>query len=157
MGHGTDSVDVQLGGVALSYSLLYLSLRIHQANRLHQHTLLSQQSILLNSVIEPLPPALEPAPYDVKRESLVETLKDRWNSEVEGLVRKAQYTDWNEVRERWETLAGDAWRRLSGSEMGERLQQSVVDSGEEVKQTVEQIAGTAKEGVPGEKRLLEIR
>ena len=157
MGHGANYADVQLSSAALTYSLLYLSLRIHQANRLHQHTLLSQQSVLLHSAIDPLPPAPESAVYDVKRDSLVETLKDRWNSEVEGLVRKAQYTDWNEVRERWEALAGDAWRRIKGSEMGERVQQGVVDAGEEVKKTAEQITGTAKETVPGEKRLLEIR
>jgi len=141
-----------LGGVTLTYSVLYLTLYIHQANRKYQHTLLSQQSVLLNSVIEPLPPLPEPPAYDVKKVSMIETLKDRWNGEVEGLVRKAQNTDWNHVRERWEARIGTVFAKVRESEAGDRLKEmkeNVVGTDEEVKKA-------ATEAIQP-KRLLEIR
>jgi len=41
-------------------------------------------------------------------------LKDRWNGEVEGLVRRAQTIDWNEMRDGVEKTVEGGWRRLSG-------------------------------------------
>ena len=67
---------------------------------------------MLNSVVEPLPPLNEPPAYEVKEVSVVETMKDRWNSEIEGVVRRTQNIDWNEVRERWEARLGNVWEKL---------------------------------------------
>ena len=39
-------------------------------------------------------------------------MKDKWNAEVEGLVRRAQSTDWNEVRVRWERRLGNVWDKM---------------------------------------------
>jgi altered-inheritance-of-mitochondria protein 5 len=33
---------------------------------------------------------------------VVEMAKDRWNREIEGLLRGAYETDWNAVRAKWE-------------------------------------------------------
>lgn len=38
--------------------------------------------------------------------------KDRWNGEVEGLVKRAQETDWRRIRESLEDRAAGAWRKL---------------------------------------------
>lgn len=48
-----------------------------------------------------------------RRESLAEVLKDRWNAEVEGMVRRVQETDWREVRERWERRGVNFWQNMT--------------------------------------------
>jgi altered-inheritance-of-mitochondria protein 5 len=140
--------------VTLTYSVLYLSLYLHRANRKYQHTLLAQQSVLLNSVVEPLPPLPDTAAYDVQQVSMVETLKDRWNREVETLVRRVEETDWNQVRARWESRIGTVWAKVRESEAGEKLRENVVATGEEVKKAAET---TQIQQSPEPKRLLEIR
>lgn len=50
------------------------------------------------------------------RSSFVEELKTRWNTEVEGAVRKVQTTDWVEVRENAEGRLGQLWRQTFGGE-----------------------------------------
>ncbi len=91
---------------------------------------------------------------------MVEMLKDRWNSEVENMVRMAQTTDWDKVRESWESRIGSVWAKVRESDAGERLKEnvagmkdSVVGSGEHVKKATEQAANEATEP----KRLLEIK
>jgi len=86
-----------LGGVALTSSILYLSVAIHRQNRLRQSALLSQQNLILRGIVQPEPPALAPTIRET-RAGVVEFAKDRWNGEIEGLVRKVNNTDWNEVR-----------------------------------------------------------
>jgi altered-inheritance-of-mitochondria protein 5 len=140
--------------VTLTYSVLYLSLYIHRANRKYQHTLLAQQSVLLNSVIEPLPPLPESPAYDVQKVNMAETLKDRWNGEVEGLVRRVQETDWNKVRARWESRIGTVWAKVRESEAGDRLREDVAGAGEEVKKAAETAQAHPS---PEPKRLLEIK
>jgi len=142
-----------LGGITLTYSVLYLSLHLHRANRTYQHTLLAQQSILLNSVVEPLPPPPPSPAYDVVNVGLVETLKDRWNGEVESLVRRVQETDWNQVRARWESRIGTVWAKMRQSEAADRLREDAVVAGEEVKKAAEV---PHPEQSPRPKRLLEI-
>ena len=47
----------------------------------------------------PMPPLPEPPLFEMKRLSMAETLKDRWNREVEGAVRWVQGVRWGSVRE----------------------------------------------------------
>jgi hypothetical protein len=47
-----------------------------------------------------------------RKESLAEVLKERWNAEVEGMVRRVEETDWREVRERWERRGVNFWRNV---------------------------------------------
>jgi MICOS complex subunit MIC12 len=145
--------------VTLTYSVLYLSLYLHRANRKYQHTLLAQQSVLLNSVVEPLPPPPETPAYHVRKVSLVETLKDRWNGEVEGLVRRVEETDWNKVRARWESRIGTVWAKLRESQAGDMFRENIGLSAEEVKKTAETAQTQARaeaQQSPEPKRLLEI-
>lgn len=39
-------------------------------------------------------------------------MKERWNEEVEGMVRRVQSTDWSGVRERWARRGVGAWRNV---------------------------------------------
>jgi len=48
--------------------------------------------------VEPQPLVPPPVAREV-RTGLVETAKDRWNGEVESLVRRVQATDWARVGE----------------------------------------------------------
>src|ERR1700760_637688 len=100
---------------------MYLTLYLHKANRSVQHTLLSQQAALLNSVVEPLPPLPEPPAYEVRKAGLTELLKDRWNREVEFLVHQAQTTNWSLVRERMERGVGNVWHNLRSSQTGKEI------------------------------------
>lgn len=50
------------------------------------------------------------------RSSFVEELKTRWNTEIEGAVRKVQTTDWVEVRENAESRLGRLWRETFGGD-----------------------------------------
>ena len=43
---------------------------------------------------------------------MVETAKDRWNGEVEGLVRRVQGVDWRSAREGLEDRLTSAWRKV---------------------------------------------
>jgi MICOS complex subunit MIC12 len=71
---------------------------MHRSNRLNQSLQLHQSSLILRNAIDPLPPAPEPSAREA-RVSLTESAKDRWNTEVEGLVRRIQTTDWDGVRD----------------------------------------------------------
>lgn len=59
--------------------------------------------------------------FEVKEGGRAEVLKDRWNREVEGLVRRASEVEWGRVWERVE--GGVAWgvgrvRRMGGEVKG---------------------------------------
>ncbi|KAF2662337.1 hypothetical protein K491DRAFT_710276 [Lophiostoma macrostomum CBS 122681] len=94
-----------LGGVTLTSSILYLTLSLHQQNRATQAALLRQQRAVLTNVVVPPPPGPEPEPKEVEV-GLVEMAKDRWNRELEGVVRRVYETDWRRVRERAEDRVG---------------------------------------------------
>lgn len=40
-------------------------------------------------------------------------LKQRWNAEIEGMVRRVEETDWREVRERWERRGVGLWKNMT--------------------------------------------
>jgi altered-inheritance-of-mitochondria protein 5 len=134
-----------LGGATLTYSILYLTLYVHKANRSAQHTLLSQSHMLLNSAVEPLPPLPEPPAYEVRKTSLTEELKDKWNGEIENAVRRLQTTDWDELRSQWERKIGNVFERAGESDAGKE----VAAAGDRLKDTVVAAADGAKEAAKG--------
>jgi altered-inheritance-of-mitochondria protein 5 len=105
-----------------------MGLYVHRANRNVQRTMLSQQAALLNSVVEPPPPQPDPPAYEVRKAGLVEGLKDRWNGEVERLVRRVEETDWSRQREIYEERVATVWAKLRSSEQAQQLQQNVKDA-----------------------------
>lgn len=107
----------------MTCSILYLSLYLHKANRNVQHTLLSQQTNLLNSVVEPLPPLPESPAYEVRNAGFVEQLKDRWNREVVNVVRNFEDTDWSRGREFAEEKIANVWSRLRQTEKAQQLEE----------------------------------
>ncbi|KAI2624925.1 hypothetical protein GGR54DRAFT_637823 [Hypoxylon sp. NC1633] len=135
------------GGFTLTLSIAYLSILAHQRSREHQATILRQQTRLLSSIIDPLPPVLPPTRAEVaaaERANLVERAKDRWNAEVEGAVRWAQNKDWDEVREGVETAVSRLWVRTFGdaqaqADLERRIEARVRDAGATAR---EQVGGT---------------
>ena len=64
-----------------------------------QAHLLHQQSLLLNSIVDPSIVPIEDAPrFVVKRDSWTEAWKDGWNREVEGAVKWVQDVKIGDVR-----------------------------------------------------------
>jgi ElaB/YqjD/DUF883 family membrane-anchored ribosome-binding protein len=122
----------QLGGATLTYSILYLSLYIHRANRNVQRSLLRQQNNILNSAIDPEPPLPDPPAYEIRKAGLAEELKDRWNSEVEKLVRNFQTTDWHAKRELYEARIATAWQRVRSTEQAQELEAKAREVGSQV-------------------------
>jgi MICOS complex subunit MIC12 len=131
----------------LTYSVLYLTIYLHKANRNVQHTLLAQSSSLLNSVVEPPTPIPDPPPYEVRKAGLTEQLKDRWNSEIEHLVRKVQTTDWQQQREIYEQKVSSAWSRLRQTEQAKELEQRVKETVDATKSQVKDAMDTTKDQV----------
>ncbi|KAK7894119.1 hypothetical protein LTR67_006822 [Exophiala xenobiotica] len=134
-----------LGGMTLTYSVLYMSLYVHRAHRNVQKTLLQQQANLLNSVVEPLPPLPEPPAYEVRKAGLAEELKDHWNSEIEKLVRNVQTTDWTAKREQWETTIAATWNRVRSSQSAQQLEQKAKVTAQELESNVKNLVAEGKD------------
>jgi altered-inheritance-of-mitochondria protein 5 len=99
------------GGVTLTLGLAYLAVLTHQRNRQTQSDLLRAQQTVLNSLVHDPSVAQRPAaPYaglltrEEPNHHFVETVKSRWNAEIENAVRWAQTKDWNATREWAESL-----------------------------------------------------
>ena len=79
--------------------------------------------------------------------SVFESAKDLWNREIEGAVRKVQYTDWQEVRERIEVGAGRVWGKVTEgiAEVGEKGREAAEpafkDASLRAKDVVESVKG----------------
>lgn len=100
----------QIGGITLTTTLLYLSLQYHTSTRAQQSALLRHQHSLLTHIVSPSPPVAPVAARET-RAGLAERLKDRWNAELEGNVRKLQRLDWEGVREGVEESVSSLWRK----------------------------------------------
>ncbi|KPI37725.1 uncharacterized protein AB675_159 [Cyphellophora attinorum] len=133
-----------LGGVTLTYSVLYLTIYIHKANRNIQHTILQQSNGVLNSVVEPPQPVPDPPPYEIRRAGLTEQLKDGWNREVERLVKNIQTTDWTRQREIYEQKIAAAWSGVRQTEQVQELEQKVKEGVKSAKATAVEAAETGK-------------
>lgn len=101
-------------GLTLTAGTLYLTLYAHQRHRLRQSQILRQQTLLLDSLVDPsLVPREEEGPiYRLERGDWVERWKDGWNAEVEGAVRRMHAVRWDKVREGLEAR----WREWRGGE-----------------------------------------
>ncbi|PNS14022.1 DNA polymerase epsilon subunit B [Sphaceloma murrayae] len=107
-----------LGGITLTTTVLYLSLAVHERTRLHQAQLLRQQALILNNVVSPAPP-VAPSTSRTVTPGLQERLKERWNRELEGNVRKVYGVDWRAVREEMEDRVAGLWgRAMQGTREG---------------------------------------
>ncbi|KAJ9638478.1 hypothetical protein H2204_004248 [Knufia peltigerae] len=133
-----------LGGITLTYSVLYMSLYVHRTNRHAQRTLLKQQATLLNSAVDPLPPLPDPPAYEVRKAGLVEELKDHWNTEVETIVRNLQTTDWAAKRGEWEDKIAAGWAKIRSSQTAQDLEARAKDTAKEVERNVKQAVSEGK-------------
>lgn len=136
--------------MTLTLSLAYLSVLAHQRNREHQSQVLRHQALVLQSLVDPLPPLPPPTRSEVaiaQRTRAVEVAKDRWNQEVENAVRWVQHTDWVEVRE---GLEDSVWRLLGKSPEdaardAKRKAEPLLRGGaRELEQTSSEVASAAK-------------
>ncbi|KAF2741989.1 hypothetical protein M011DRAFT_413450 [Sporormia fimetaria CBS 119925] len=100
-----------IGGITLTSSILYLTLSLHQQNRAAQATLLRQQRMLLNTIVEPPQRVPDPHPREVAV-GLSEMAKDKWNRSLEGVVKRLYETDWRRERERVEDWLGGVVERV---------------------------------------------
>ncbi|KAH7419914.1 hypothetical protein BKA64DRAFT_634570 [Cadophora sp. MPI-SDFR-AT-0126] len=103
------------GGVTLTLGIAYLTVLAHERNRRAQGEALRSQAFVLDRLLNPTPLSPPRSRAELAREersTLVETAKDRWNTEVENAVRWVQRTDWNDVRE---SMEGTASRLLGGA------------------------------------------
>ncbi|KAL6889601.1 hypothetical protein HDV57DRAFT_333804 [Trichoderma longibrachiatum] len=110
------------GGVTLTLSLAYLSVLAHQRSREAQSQSIRTQTLMIQHLLDPVPPPLPPTRSEVaaaQREAAVEVIKQRWNSEIENAVRWVQHTDWDEVRESMEARAAYLWAKATGRSVEE--------------------------------------
>lgn len=143
-----------LGGVTLTFSLAYLSVYVHRSNRTYQSLLLRQQAKLLTSHVDPPEPEYQPPAYRIEQAGLDEQLKDRWNREVESLVRRVQSTDWEALRVRWERRIGFAVNDLRETDAVQELEQKLKENIIGTEKPSEALQNSAKDAVQG-KRLLD--
>jgi hypothetical protein len=73
---------------------------------------------------------------------------------VEGLVRRVEETDWNQVRARWESRIGAVWAKLREGGAGEKFKEKVERIGQETKTVPETVK---EQQSPTPKRLLELK
>ncbi|KAG9657026.1 hypothetical protein KCU64_g5478, partial [Aureobasidium melanogenum] len=107
-----------IGGIALTSSLFYISLNLHERNRLYQSSLLRQQSNLLRNITDPQPKE----PSQTARHlvpGLADRLKYRWNTELEAAVRKIQHFDWDQWRREAEDKVSSVFSKGLGSAVDE--------------------------------------
>ncbi|KAI2470891.1 hypothetical protein F4781DRAFT_153412 [Annulohypoxylon bovei var. microspora] len=136
------------GGVTLTLSIAYLTVLAHQRSREHQAAVLRQQTYLISSIIDPLPPTLPPTRSEIaiaERAHFTERAKDRWNSEVEGAVRWAQSKDWDDVREDAEAAFARLWAKAfnEAQEQVEKDQKKVDGADSKLSQSKEKAIGVA--------------
>ncbi|KAF2153035.1 hypothetical protein K461DRAFT_293332 [Myriangium duriaei CBS 260.36] len=107
-----------LGGITLTTTLIYLSLAVHERTRLRQAELLRQQALILNNAVSPAGlPASTTARTAIP--GLQERLRDRWNAELEGNLRKVYAVNWRGVREELEDRVAGVWgRAMAGTREG---------------------------------------
>ena len=69
---------------------------------------------------------------------MAEELKDRWNREVEKLVRNVQETDWTAARENAERRLAEVWSRVRQSETGREIEGRAAELSEQVRTGVKE-------------------
>ncbi|KAK8215169.1 hypothetical protein M8818_002179 [Zalaria obscura] len=109
-----------IGGLTLTTTLLYVSLSLHERNRLYQSTLLRQSSLVLNNITTPTPPTAPPTARTIVP-GVAERVKERWNRELEENVRRLQRVDWSGLVTGAEGVVGRVLGRV-GEEVGRDAQ-----------------------------------
>lgn len=116
--------------MTLTLGITYLTLLSHERQRTAQGANLRTQANLMNSLVLSDPNADFPDSYAentrVQRHTLSETIKDRWNSEIQGAVRAIQHADWESVREGLEGAVSRVWTQglKSGTEGIEKAEEA---------------------------------
>jgi len=111
-----------ISGTTFTALTIYLTLSLHTHNRLTQAALLRQQASVLTNIIDPQPPAPPPTAR-LERAGILETVKDRWNGELERAVRNVYGMDWKKVREETEDRVRSVVGRFG--EKGEEVKKDI--------------------------------
>ena len=120
-------IATQFTGFALTTSVLYITIQVHQSNRIQQRDAIRQQVQTLQWIASPIgaydrrftPKELErrqknnetgyysePAGKQKQQPTTKELLKHRWNQEVQALARRVHESRWEDARER----VADGWK-----------------------------------------------
>jgi len=110
------------GGVTVTLAIAYYALFSHERNRQAQAINLRLATRTLNSIFEPPLEPLGPTRAELlraERSTLLDTAKDRWNSEIERAVRSLQNANWEDIREkRDQAIAKVLGNSLEGARHG---------------------------------------
>jgi altered-inheritance-of-mitochondria protein 5 len=102
---------IQVGGAVLTSATIYLAVaEIRNRTHYNSHTLRESRE-RLEALRKPATIPENSKPY-IARPSLIETMKDRWNDELEGIWRWAQSLDSVRIREGLEEKTGNIVRNL---------------------------------------------
>ncbi|GAB7342117.1 hypothetical protein MBLNU457_g0388t2 [Dothideomycetes sp. NU457] len=140
-----------IGGATLTTFVVYLSLNLHERNRIYQANLLRQQTLVLNRIVYPQPPIAPPTSRE-ERASLSERLKDRWNEELETNLRKLYNVNWAGLRENVEDRVAGLWggalsQGREGAEIaGEKIAEGAHVVGHKVQEGATVAAVKARDG-----------
>jgi hypothetical protein len=104
----------QFGGAVLTSATIYLAITEVRNRTAYNSHILRECRQRLELLREPAKLPTKRTPY-FARPSLVETMKDRWNAELEGIYRWAQGVDMVRLREDLEGKAGNIARNLKKS------------------------------------------
>jgi len=107
-----------IGGIALTSSLFYISLNLHERNRLYQSHLLRQQSNLLRNITDPQPKE-PPQTARTFVPGLADRLKYRWNTELEAAVKNIQHFNWAQWRRDAEDKVSSVFSKGLGTAVDE--------------------------------------
>lgn len=108
--------------MTVTLAVAYYAVQCHERNRQAQAVNLRLATRTLNSIFEPPTEPLGPTRSELlraERSSILESVKDRWNSEIERAVRSIQNTNWEEIRQaRDEAIAKVLGDSLEGARHG---------------------------------------
>ncbi|KAF3088397.1 hypothetical protein TWF569_011456 [Orbilia oligospora] len=110
-----------VGGFVLTTSVMYLTIRQHQEQTKLSSQLLRDSNGILNAILEPPPPPKPRTTYVETRSNILETMKDNWNSEIEGVVRWVQNANPTSIFNSIEDMARSTFselKQLGGGSVG---------------------------------------
>lgn len=110
----------QLGGFAFTSSVLYVTVHVHRSTRIAQRKAIREQVDQIDWLVSSSGAYdRHNLPVDIPRRrreeleaqkqaepTMKEILKQRWNTEVENLTRKAYETRWQDIRD----ATADGWK-----------------------------------------------
>ncbi|KAI0141667.1 hypothetical protein GGR57DRAFT_486827 [Xylariaceae sp. FL1272] len=140
------------GGATLTLGVAYLTVLAHRRHREHQAAVLRQQTILLDGIVYnslPLSQTTRAEQALLHRGHVVDTAKDRWNSEIHHAVSWAQNKDWDEVREGVEIAVGRLWARIfsDARETAETAEEKALSAARRLSNEVKQDARSKADDV----------